>query len=90
MAYCGLLHQNNFSLLEILGWLTDVNLALYSYQYTSSLNIIVKIIAIITFGNKIFKYFRRFQKMDLCETYIHNKQFYVRSISMKFEQFSPS
>ena len=28
MAYCELLPQNNLSLLELLGWLIDVNLAI--------------------------------------------------------------
>ena len=51
MAYFELLLHNNLSLLEILGWLTDVNLAIVYLLTNFSLKRIVKIIAIFTFDN---------------------------------------
>ena len=51
MAYCDLLLHNNLSLLEILGWLIDVNLAIVYLMTNFSLKRIVKIIAIFMFDN---------------------------------------
>ena len=45
MAYCDLLLHNNLSLLEILGWLIDVNLAIVYLMINFFLKRIVKIIA---------------------------------------------
>ena len=60
MAYYELLPQNSLSLLELLGWLIDVNLAIV-YLPT---NFFIKK------NSQNYKYFRQFQKIDFCETCI--------------------
>ena len=89
MVYCELLHQNCLSLLKILGWLFDMNLAIiyiptnlfinknsqnYCHFYVRQLNI-----RIFWAIKKIF-----FVKL------IYHKQHYIRRIIVRFEQFSPS
>ena len=51
IAYCELLHQNILSLLEILGWIIDVNLAIVYLPTNLFINRVVKIIAIFMFEN---------------------------------------
>ena len=51
MAYCDLLLHNNLSLLEIQGWLIDVNLVIVYLMTNFFYKKIVKIIAISTFDN---------------------------------------
>ena len=71
MAYCELLLQNSLSLLVLLEWLIDMNLAIVYLLANFFLLIrIVKIIAIFTFDNYTFKYFRQFLNIDFCETCI--------------------
>ena len=89
MVYCELLHQNCLSLLEILGWLFDMNLAIV-YVPT---NLFIK----MNSQNYCHFYVRQLNiriflaiKKNIFVKLIYHKQHYIRQIIVKFEQFSSS
>ena len=52
MAYCDLLLHNNLSLLEILGWLIDVNLAIVYLMTNFSLKRIANLVQFLCLTTK--------------------------------------
>ena len=61
-ACCELLHLNSLALLEILGWLIDVKLAIVYLPTNLFIKKKKKILPFLRSTTKIFKYFRQVKK----------------------------
>ena len=85
MEYCELLIQNSLRSLEILGWLIDLNLAI-AYLPT---NVFIKKKSKLLKNTKYLNISGN-SKQIIFVKLVYHKHHYVRPISVKSEQFSPS